>query len=63
MGGTSKRMEVFANYMMGEIGYKLPTGTTLQDISQPSFRYSMYKVGPILAVSVSVILQSFRFTP
>lgn len=54
MGGTPKRMEQFAYFIMDEIGYKLPTGTTLQDISQYSYRYSMFKVGPVLAVSVSV---------
>lgn len=51
MGGTPKRMETFANYIMKEIGHKLPTGTTLMDISQYSYRYSMYKVGPVLSVS------------
>lgn len=44
MGGTPKRMETFAHYIMGEIGYKLPAGTQLQDISAFSYRYSMYKV-------------------
>ena len=44
MGGTPKRMESFAYYLMGEIGYKLPAGTTLLDISQMSYRYSMFKV-------------------
>lgn len=53
MGGTPKRMENFAHFIMEEIGYKLPTGTTLMDISQYSYRYSMYKVGPVLSVSVS----------
>ncbi|XP_044259337.1 uridine phosphorylase 1-like isoform X1 [Tribolium madens] len=51
MGGTPKRMEAFAYYIMKEIGHKLPTGTTLQDISQYSYRYSMFKVGPVLSVS------------
>ncbi|CAG9772953.1 unnamed protein product [Ceutorhynchus assimilis] len=51
MGGTPKRMETFAHYIMKEIGYKLPTGTTLMDISQYSYRYSMYKVGPVISVS------------
>ncbi|KAL1506161.1 hypothetical protein ABEB36_005574 [Hypothenemus hampei] len=51
MGGTPKRMETFAHYIMEEIGYKLPTGTTLMDISQYSYRYSMYKVGPVISVS------------
>lgn len=44
MGGTPKRMENFAHFIMNEIGYKLPAGTQLQDISAFSYRYSMYKV-------------------
>lgn len=51
MGGTPKRMENFAHFIMGEIGYKLPAGTQLQDISAFSYRYSMFKVGPVLSVS------------
>ncbi|KAB0800660.1 hypothetical protein PPYR_06399 [Photinus pyralis] len=51
MGGTPKRMESFANFIMEEIGHKLPTGTTLLDISQYSYRYCMYKVGPVLSIS------------
>lgn len=42
MGGAPKRMENFAHFIMKEIGYKLPAGTQLQDISV--YRYSMYKV-------------------
>ncbi|GBP46086.1 Uridine phosphorylase 1 [Eumeta japonica] len=53
MGGTPKRMEQFAYTIMAEIGHKLPCGTTLQDISQFSYRYSMYKVGPVLSISVT----------
>jgi uridine phosphorylase len=53
LGGTPKRMEQFAYYIMEEIGHKLPAGTMLQDISQFSYRYSMYKVGPVLSISVS----------
>ncbi|XP_034247540.1 uridine phosphorylase 1 isoform X2 [Thrips palmi] len=51
MGGTPKRVEQFAYYIMQEIGHKLPAGTTLLDISQYSYRYSMYKVGPVLSIS------------
>ncbi|EDW80671.1 uncharacterized protein Dwil_GK11445, isoform A [Drosophila willistoni] len=51
MGGTPKRMENFAHFIMEDIGYKLPAGTQLQDISAYSYRYSMYKVGPVLCVS------------
>lgn len=51
MGGTPKRMEGFANFIMKELGHRLPTGSTLQDISRHSYRYSMFKVGPVLSVS------------
>lgn len=51
MGGPQKRMESFAYYIMKEIGYELPIGTDLVDISQKANRYSMYKVGPILSVN------------
>lgn len=44
MGGTPKRMENFAHFIMDEIEYKLPAGTQLLDISAFSYRYSMYKV-------------------
>lgn len=42
IGGTPKRMEEFAYYIMREIGHKIPTGTQLLDISQHSYRYSMW---------------------
>lgn len=48
MGGTSKRMQKFAHYMKDLLGYRIPTGLTLNDITQITDRYSMYKVGPIL---------------
>lgn len=51
MSGTPKRCETFAHYIMKELGHKLPTGTRLQDICEYSYRYSMYKVGPVLSVS------------
>lgn len=54
MGGTPNRMEGFAHFVMKELGQKLPTGTALQDISRHSYRYSMFKVGPVLSVSVSI---------
>lgn len=44
MGGTPKRMETFAHFIKDEIGYKIPPGTQLQDISAFSYRYSLYKV-------------------
>merc|ERR1719500_738001 len=51
MGGTPQRMKTFAEYMLGQLGYLLPTGTCLLDISERSHRYAMYKVGPILSIS------------
>merc|ERR1712106_1213556 len=51
MGGTPRRMKSFAEYMLRQLGYLLPTGTCLVDISERSHRYAMYKVGPVLSIS------------
>lgn len=51
MGGTPQRMKSFAEYMLSQLGYLLPTGTCLVDISERSHRYAMYKVGPVLSIS------------
>jgi len=51
MGGTPQRMRCFAEKMLVELGYMLPTGTCLNDISEKSHRYAMYKVGPVLSIS------------
>lgn len=51
MGGTPTRMEQFARFAKQSLGVKLPTGSDLYDISHYSYRYSMYKVGPVLSVS------------
>lgn len=50
-GGTTKRMADFAHFMAKELDLKLPPGTALYDISANSYRFSMYKVGPVLCVS------------
>jgi hypothetical protein len=39
MGGTPQRMENFAYYIMKEIGYTIPTGTALKNISKQSHRF------------------------
>lgn len=44
MGGTTGRMESFANYMVDEIGFELPLGQQLKDIASLANRYAMYKV-------------------
>lgn len=54
MGGTPKRMENFAHFIMDEIGYKLPAGTQLTDISQISYRYSMYKVSELFKNKIRI---------
>lgn len=51
MGGSPKRMLQFANYIKDEIGYELPAGTKLNNISEASDRYALYKVGPVLSVN------------
>lgn len=51
MGGSQRRMEELAHYIMEEIGIELPTGTQLKDISQHAARYSMYKIGPVISVN------------
>jgi hypothetical protein len=38
MGGTPQRMKGFAEFMLKELGYVLPTGTCLLDISERSHR-------------------------
>ena len=38
MGGTPQRMKSFAEYMLGQLGFLLPTGTCLLDISERSHR-------------------------
>ena len=52
-GGSPKRMEKFAFYMVKELQFKLTAGQTLYDISHGSDRYVLYKVGPVISVSVS----------
>lgn len=54
MGGTPQRMEAFAHYVAEEINVELPAGGHLKDLTALGQRYSMYKVGPVLSVSVSV---------
>ncbi|GFW17387.1 uridine phosphorylase 1 [Trichonephila clavipes] len=51
MGGTPRRMEKFAQFVKKELDIKLPTGAALCDISARSYRYSMYKIGPVISVS------------
>lgn len=52
-GGSPNRMQKFADFMVGEIHEQIPTGMQLYNISHGSDRYVLYKVGPVLSVSVS----------
>ena len=50
VGGTLKRMKSFAQYMAQELG--IPFNN--EDLTLASHRYSMFKVGPVLSVTVSI---------
>lgn len=56
MGGTPQRMKTFAYYVAEEINVGLPDGGELEDLTALGQRYSMYKIGPVLSVSVSICL-------
>ncbi|XP_077993959.1 uridine phosphorylase 1-like [Glandiceps talaboti] len=49
-GGSPFRMEAFAKFMLQELHMHLPAGLSLSNICSTD-RYTMYKVGPVLAVS------------
>jgi uridine phosphorylase len=51
MGGSPKRMHQFALYIKDFLGIELPPGLTLQNISEASDRYCMYKIGPVISVN------------
>ena len=51
LGGTSKRMLLFAEMVKRELKLDLPTGSELTNIAEHAHRYAMYKIGPVLSVS------------
>ncbi|XP_074652519.1 uridine phosphorylase 1-like isoform X2 [Tubulanus polymorphus] len=51
IGGSPRRMEKLAHFLVDELEYCLPAGQTLTDIAGATDRYAMYKVGPVLSVS------------
>ena len=55
-GGAPSRMKKFAFFMADQLKYKIPAGQTLEDIARGSDRYVVYKVGPVLSVSVSELV-------
>ena len=52
IGGSPTRMEAFAKYMAKELGLDHP-GAEYPNIWGGTDRYAMFKVGPVLSVSVS----------
>ncbi|XP_046903846.1 uridine phosphorylase 2 isoform X2 [Hypomesus transpacificus] len=63
VGGSANRMKAFAQFIHKELS--LPGSTDdIIDICEGTDRYSMYKVGPVLSISVSGAQQSsHRRTP
>lgn len=51
MGGSAHRMKNLAQYLSQELNI----ATDLNDITGHAKRYSMFKVGPVLSVSVSAL--------
>lgn len=52
MGGSKNRMKSFAAYFAGQMGLSEEEKDKI-DVSRTD-RYSVFKVGPVLALSVSV---------
>lgn len=52
LGGTQTRMEKLAKFVAEELHLKIPPGMQLKDITGHTCRYSMFKVGPVLSVTV-----------
>ena len=52
MGGSKNRMKSFAAYFAGQMGLSEEDRDKM-DVSRTD-RYSVFKVGPVLALSVSV---------
>ena len=45
-------MKLFAEFLVKELAVKIPAGQALYNIAHGSDRYVLYKVGPVLSVSV-----------
>ena len=59
VGGSPRRMEKFAYAIAKAMKHEIPTGQKLTNISGNTDRFAMFKVGPVLAVSVSFIKVMF----
>ncbi|KAI0207716.1 Uridine phosphorylase 2 [Lamellibrachia satsuma] len=60
LGGSPRRMEMFAYYMLDQIDCVLPTGQTLMNIAGKTDRYVLFKVGPVLIVSHGMGIPSIQ---
>lgn len=54
VGGSPNRMKAFAQFMHKELGLE-GDGKDIKDICAGTDRYCMYKVGPVLSISVSTL--------
>jgi len=58
VGGSPKRMELFAKYISQEIGTIMPAGTSLTNIAGATDRYVLFKTGPVLIASHGIGIPS-----
>lgn len=56
MGGSAHRMGMFANYIMNFLGYKLPVGCKLEDMTFKAHRFSFYKV-----ISIYFLIKTLKY--
>ena len=57
VGGSPWRMKSFIEYIAGELGLEDPK-SEYPNICAGTDRYAMYKVGPVLSVSVSTYINT-----
>lgn len=57
-GGTVKRMKGFAKYVQTELNKLEEVNLDLEDFSEKSERFAIFKVGPVLSISVGLQLSS-----
>ncbi len=55
MGGSTDRIKLFAKFIQNELKDHVKTDKEPCNLSK-SDRYVLYKVGPVLAVNVSIII-------
>jgi len=58
VGGSPRRMEGFAQFILKALGQTLPAGQALVNIAGATDRYALYKAGPVLAASHGIGIPS-----